>query len=346
MYLRATIILSLLLSVGVCREVAGSERDLRDSQVQVIPQSGVGPLHKYTYTQLHMAMPVRLTVWADTEQQAQVACKAAFRRITEIELALTDYDARSELRQLCKSAGQGPVHVSEDLFTVLSYSKRLSDATKGAFDPTAGPVVQLWRKARTTGVLPRQQANEDSQPCDQATSINGALALVGSDGLLLDAKLRTAELIRAGMMLDFGGVAKGYIGDAAIAELRTHGIRRSQYRAGGDIVLGDSPPDSIGWRIELPRLPNQFLSNCGVSVSGDTAQFVEIDGKRYSHIVDPRTGMAVTSRQFAIIVAPSGMQSDGLASAGCVMKPEQFQRLVHSRPNTKAWTFNMDSDAP
>jgi len=284
-------------------------------------------LNKYSYTQVHMAMPVRLTVWCGSQRQARTACQAAFRRITELELALTDYDSRSELRQLCKVAGHEPVNVSDELFDVLQHARRMTVSTGGAFDATAGEVIQLWRTARKTGRLP------------EAAGIEESLRNVGATAIELDSHARTVAWSRPRLWLDLGGIAKGFIGDHAMVVLRDHGIGRARYHAGGDMVLGDAPPGKDGWEIDLPGLPETVLANCGVSVSGDTSQFLEVDGIRYSHVIDPRTGQAVTSRQMAVVVAPSGVQSDALASAGCVMEKKAFDRLMASLPHTSGRTF-------
>jgi FAD:protein FMN transferase len=143
--------------------------------------------------------------------------------------------------------------------------------------------------------------------------------------------------------LDMGGIAKGYAGDCAIATLREHGIKSALFEAGGDIVMSDAPPGEEGWNVELedagPEMPKSLrLHNCAVSTSGDTMQFVEIDGKRYSHVVDPRTGVGLTTRAMATVVAPKGIWSDALSKPAEMLAKEQVEELLKGYPGTRAYT--------
>src|SRR5207247_2108643 len=144
------------------------------------------------------------------EPAAVNACRAALKRVGEVDQAASDYVVNSELNRLCATATTRPVRLSDDLFTLLSESQRLAELSDGAFDCTVGPYVQLWRRARKEKALPAAQ------------EIEGASKLVGWRKLQLDPANRTARLAVAGMKLDLGGIAKGYAGDCAIATLREH----------------------------------------------------------------------------------------------------------------------------
>src|SRR5262249_28184538 len=148
-----------------------------------------------------------------------------------------------------------------------------------------------------------------------AKELSRARALVGYQNLRLDAKARTVQLLKPGMQLDLGGIAKGYSADEALAVLRKNGITRALVAAGGDIAVGDAPPDVDGWKIGIAPLedpdkkPTRYLilQNAAMSTSGDAEQYVEISGKRYSHIVDPRTGIGLVGRQSVTVVARKGI---------------------------------------
>jgi thiamine biosynthesis lipoprotein len=269
-------------------------------------------------SQFQMGMMVHLTVWAPSVEQGQQACATAFRRIREINLKLSDYEPTSELSQFCRKAGQGPQPISEELLTVLAAAQRLARLSEGRYDPTAGPLSRLWREVRQTGQPPDRQA------------VREAIALVDYRKLVLDSDTRTADLKRPGMLLDLGGIAKGYAGDEALLVLQQHGIHHAAFEAGGDKVLGRAPPGTKGWKIESPQAdkPPLLLENCAVSISGDTEQYLEIDGHRYSHVIDPRTGWGVDSRQMCIAIAPQGLLSDPLATLGTLMPGEEFKLLV------------------
>src|SRR5262249_12489957 len=156
----------------------------------------------------------------------------------------------------------------------------------------------------------------------------------------LDAKKRTVQLLKPGMQLDLGGIAKGYAGDEAQVVLKKHGITRAMVAAGGDIVVSAPPPDAAGWNIAIASLdPTDgkpadmlLLHDAGVSTSGDANQYVEIEGKRYSHIVDPKTGLGLVGRMSVTVIAPKGIQSDSLTKTVCVLGPEKGLALLERQP--------------
>jgi thiamine biosynthesis lipoprotein len=288
-------------------------------------------LERFEYVQVHMGTRVRLVGWAKNEEAAAEACAAAYRRVAEIEQICTDYRKSSELMQLCAKAGGPPVAVSDELFYVLKKAVEKSRNTGGAFDATVGPYVALWREARKTVKMPARE------------EIEKARALVGYEKIVLDEVNQTVQLKVVGMKLDLGAIAKGYAGDCALMVLRNYGITSALFEAGGNIVASDAPPNSYGWIIEVAndrpssKSKKIFVKNAGVSTSGDTEQHVEIEGRRYSHIVDPRTGIGLTNRNYVTIVARDGITSDGLSAAACVLGPEQFRFVLQKYPGTKAY---------
>jgi FAD:protein FMN transferase len=286
---------------------------------------------RYEYAQSHMGTEFRVVFYAHDPEVANKASVAAFERIARLDATMSDYARTSELNGVCRRAGEGPVPVSEDLFGVLDRARELAAKTGGAFDVTCGPVVRLWRKARRTGELPEK------------ARLAEALALVGPDKLRLDRKSRSVALAKAGMQLDLGGIAKGYAADEALAVLGRFGIRRALVAAGGDVAVGDAPPGERGWRVAVAPLgsdggtPPQFmLRDAAVSTSGDAEQFVEIGGVRYSHIVDPRTGIGVTGRSGVTVVAPDATTSDSLATAISVLGSDEGLRLADATEGVAA----------
>lgn len=289
-------------------------------------------LQRYVFTEPHMGTTFRIVLYAPDEVIAKKAAKAAFARIAELNAILSDYQPTSELMRLCEKAGGPPVAVSMDLFEVLRKSEEFAKLTDGAFDVSISPVVRLWRKARRSRELPK------------AEELKKALALVDYRRITLDAKGRTVRLLLMGMLLDLGGVAKGYAADAALAVLRRHGITRALVAAGGDIAVGDAPPDADGWKIGIAPLKNPDappthylrLKNAGVSTAGDSEQFVEIGGKRYSHIIDPKTGFGLVGRRSVTVIASNATTSDGLDTPICIMGMERGLKLIESRADLAA----------
>jgi FAD:protein FMN transferase len=288
-------------------------------------------LTRYEYKQYHMGVDVRIVVYAPTQEKAESACAAAFERFAELDTCMSDYRSDSELMRLCDRAGGPPVPVSRDLFIPLQRSQEVAARGDGAFDVTCSPLVRLWRKARKTHVLP------------QPAEIEHALTLVGWRKMRLDAAHLTVQLLVPGMQLDLGGIGKGYGDDCAQEVLKKHGITRALVEAGGDIVVSDPPPGKKGWKIQVDNAgtgaapPTLLFANCAVSTSGDTEQFVEIGGKRYSHIINPHTGQALTDRIAVTIVARDGLTSDSLSTAVSVLGVERGQALTRTYRGAKAY---------
>lgn len=262
-------------------------------------------LNRYAFTEIHMGGEVRITLYAESQGVADRAASAAYKRFAELEQIMSDYRPSSEVRQIKPLT---PTKVSEDLFTVIQKAQEISRRTDGAFDITAGPVVQLWRNARKTGRMPG--------PVETRKALN----LVGYENLLLNPKHREITIQKAGVAIDLGGIAKGYAADEGLKALKANGINSALIQAGGDIAISDPPPNQSGWSVQIPgQLGFTPLANCAVSTSGDAEQFVVIDGVRYSHIVDPRTGIGLTNQFTATVIAERGLLSDPLATAFCVL---------------------------
>jgi FAD:protein FMN transferase len=289
-------------------------------------------LQRFEFSEPHMGTRFRIVFYAADEATAKKAAKAAFARIAELNAIMSDYQPTSELMRVCEKSGGPPVEVSVDLFEILKRSEEFAKMTDGAFDVSIGPVVRLWRKARRTREMPK------------AEDIRKALELVDYRKIKLDARGRTVQLLLMGMMLDLGGIAKGYAADAALLVLRQHGITRALVAAGGDIAVSDPPPDAPGWKIGIAPLKNPdappthylMLKNAGVSTAGDAEQFVEIDGTRYSHIIDPKTGMGLLGRRSVTVVAPNATISDGMDTGLCVLGVERGLKIVEGRADVAA----------
>ncbi len=304
--------------------------------------AGAEDLHRYEFSGVAMAAPVKLILYAKDQDTAERAWEAVMARLEELNQLFSDYDPESELSRLCTLGGPGrPVAVSRELWEVLSRAKEFSRLSEGAFDVTVGPVVRLWRRARRQKALPSQ------------ARIAEVLQLVGYENLRLDETDHTVELLREGMRLDLGGIAKGYAGDQVLSLLAARGISRALVDIGGDIRLGDPPPGTEGWRVAIEPFgdgdrPPQvlLLSRCAIATSGDTERFVILGGRRYSHIVDPRSGWALTGNMQVTIVAPEGVTADALASAVRVMGPEKGLALVDKMSDTAGFVVYLPDGSP
>ena len=290
------------------------------------------PLSRFTFTEPHMGTRFKIIVYALDGSSGKAGVKAAFQRIADLDDIMSDYRPTSELMRLCQKAGGEPVRVSEDLFRVLERSQEVAKLSDGAFDVTVGPIVRLWRKARRTHELP--------DPKELAR----ARELVGYDKIRLDAKGRTVQLLKPDMRLDLGGIGKGYAADAALAVLKEHGINQALVAASGDIAVSGSPPGTDGWTIGIAPLedpdakPKRYLilHDAAVSTSGDSEQYVEINGQRYSHIVDPRTGIGLVGWMSVTVVAPHGLVADPMTKVVSVLGPERGLPIIDATEGAAA----------
>lgn len=298
----------------------------------ILPADGAdADLKRFNFERVEMGVIFRLSVYGSDSGVANKAAEAAYARVRELNGIFSDYEGSSEVRRLCETSGPGrPVKVSNELFSVFEASLRLSRETDGAFDVTVGPLTKLWRRARRREVMPEPER------------LAAERKLVGFGLVRLNALSKSVELLRDGMRIDFGGIAKGFAADEALKVLKRYGLNRSLVDASGDIVAGDPPPNTDAWAVEIEALrhrqpektltrgktedrqnsiaaPSLRICNQAVATSGDAYQSVVIAGRRYSHIVDPKTGLGLNQRSSVTIVAPTGMMADALASAVSVL---------------------------
>ena len=282
-------------------------------------------LERFDFSAPLMATTFRISVHAENRAQAEQAADAAFKRIAALNAVYSDYEPNSELIQCCNAGPGKPVKVSTDLYDLVQRSLDFARLTDGAFDITCGNLTHLWRRTKRTHQMP------------PAERLRQALAATDWHAIQLDEKAHTLTLLKPGMLLDVGGIAKGYAADAGLKVLQQHGLKQALVMAGGDIAIGDPPPGQDAWEIKLRQfasanaeedLITMRLHNCGVSTSGDLYQFTEIEGKRYSHIVSPFTGMGLTERIACSVIAPDCTTSDALATAMCVIGRERGEKAA------------------
>jgi thiamine biosynthesis lipoprotein len=261
------------------------------------------------------------------------SASAAFSRIDALNHILSDYERDSELNRLSASAGSGKIiRVSDDLWEVLTTAYQVSEETKGAFDITVGPYVKLWRRARRRGELPEPDRLQQVQ------------ASVGYQYILLDSIHQSVQLTQPDMLLDLGGIAKGYALDEAMEVLKKHGITTALVDGGGDILVSDAPPGEKGWAIAIEgtvqnenvETPTSLFTHQSIASSGDLYQFLEVEGQRYSHILDPKTGIGMTTQIRVTILAPTGILADAYASAVSVLGVEKGLAFIENKPGVEA----------
>lgn len=277
-----------------------------------------------------MGTEFKILIDHDNNDLCKNAAKEAFKEASHLNQIFSDYIADSEISLLSESSyNPKSVKISNELFEVLHFSKLLASKTNNAFDPTLGQLSRLWRVSRFRKSLPTQK------------SLMEAMSRTGVEYVLLNEETKHATILNPGIILDLGGIAKGYTADKMLLVLKKSGIDRCLIDAGGDLTLGDSPRGKLGWKIEVggkrhPDFPVLFLHNCSVATSGDFSQFVEINDKRYSHILDPRSGFGLENLLQVTVIATSGMKADSLATACSVLGPVQTKELLREEKDFRA----------
>jgi thiamine biosynthesis lipoprotein len=283
-----------------------------------------GQEKKFSFTREKMASPFTIILYEKDSLDAVLVANQCFDLVDSFVNIFSDYIEKSELNRLSATAGSGSfVPVSPALFDIIMESKKAYSLTSGAFDITMGPVTRLWRKARKDRQFP------------DSSAIGDEMKRVGFRKVLIDVANRKIQLIEKGMLLDLGGIAQGYIAQKVLERLTDRGIKRALVDVSGDIAAGEPPPGKEGWVIginlpESEKLQSKhlLLNNVSVSTSGDVYQFIEHEGKRYSHIINPHTGYGVTSQRNVTVVAPNATTADWLATACSILPVEKAKKLA------------------
>jgi len=286
-------------------------------------------LERFEYSEIVMGVEARIVLYCPDETAGRRAARGAFDRLAELDGVMSDYRPDSELARVCRRAGpgRGAVPISDDLGRVLEQARAVSAASAGAFDVTVGPLAELWRAARRAGELPDPGA------------VDAARTRVGWRSVLVNTQSRTLELTRPDMQLDLGGIGKGFAAGEAVAFLSRCGVSQCLVDVGGDIAAGNPPPGTDGWQVAIASKPRHTLTIArkAVAMSGDTEQFIEVDGVRYSHIIDPRSGRGLTNRTAVTVIGPDAAIADALASAISVLGADEGLALLDQFPGTSAF---------
>ena len=287
--------------------------------------------NRFDFESVQMATKFRLSLHAENRETAEKAAEDAFEHVAALTAVFSDYEPYSELNRLNATKPNEPFKASPELVEIIARSLEISKLTDGAFDITCGNVTRLWRSMKTRKQLP---------PPDRLAA---AKAAMDWKAVKVDAQASTITLTKPGMLLDLGGIAKGYAADSVLKRLRErHHITRALVIAGGDIAIGDPPPGKEGWEIKLRASANTettvLLKNAAVSTSGDLYQSITIDGKRYAHIISPKSGLGVTETVSCSVIAADATTSDALATAMVVLGKEKGSEIAKKIPGiTLKW---------
>jgi thiamine biosynthesis lipoprotein len=298
----------------------------------------IGQEYRYTSEEFIMNTFIKVQVYADSESKAKEAANKALQEFRRLELLSNRYAIRgtveydkSELIKINSAAGKTPVQVSKDIFEMLSLSKKYNNMLEGAFDITIGPIIDLWGFSQDSKTIPHEN--------DLIRKLN----LVDTGKMILDEKNRSVYLTEENMSLDLGGIAKGYATEKAAHTLREAGVKKAIINAGGNIYVIGEKAKGVPWKIgiEDPRDSQKLIAILSLKdqvavTSGDYQRFFEVDGTRYHHILDPKTGKPARELISVTVVAENSAIADILSTSFFILGKEKSMAYLEKHPNIKA----------
>jgi thiamine biosynthesis lipoprotein len=303
--------------------------------------------------QYQMGTVLEIHLCAPTRAEGEALLGELFAEVARLERIFSRFDVKSDLSKLTRAAGHGPLKVAPELVELATRSSELTAGTRGVFDVSVGPIVVLWVEAARSGTLP------------DAATLAAARTRVGPQVVRADAAAGTVELVVEGASLDFGGIAKGYTLDRLAAMLRARGVSRALLSFGqSSITALGRPAGWDGWGVLLGDASGGFagtaqLANQSLSVSGSLGQYAEIGGKRYGHVINPRSGAPLERARVAMTVASDGTRAEAFSKALLILGEKDGIALLESIPDaqgmlidesgatwqTSGWTKTVDYSA-
>ena len=286
------------------------------------------PLQRFQFQEVHMGAKVVITFYADSQQSAATAARAAFDEIAAWDRALSDYGTDSEVSTLPKIAGQ-PTAVHARLSKAITKSLEFNHSSCGAFDCALGQLSKLWRTA----------FRESKMPSDAALS--KAMDHSGCSHVIWVEATHSVAFDKPDIQFDFGAIGQGLAADAAMDVLRAHSISSALIDISGDILASDPPPLSNGWLVQVdPEFQGEhtrsvLLRNQALCVSGDAGQPGKIDGKTFSHILNPKNGRPIDSPRQSVVIASDTTTADAIATIACVMSVEELRDFATQFPTVR-----------
>jgi thiamine biosynthesis lipoprotein len=292
--------------------------------ILLLPVTLSAQLKRFHFTQNKMGSPFNIIFYCIDSSEATQLADNCYSLVDSMNTIFSDYSSSSEVGRLAEYKINQEQQVSDELLNMLILSREAWIKSEKTFDVTIGALTQLWRKVK----------NEKRFP--SADEIKRATQATGFNNLVLSISAKTILFKKKEMRLDFGGIVKGYAAQKVIDYLQSKNITQALADAGGDIVTSDAPPEKNGWSIgiNLPEEENELwdkkleLKNYSVATSGDVYRFTLHNGKKYSHIIDPRSGYGVTSQRNVTVIAKDGATADWLATACSILPIEKALALA------------------
>jgi thiamine biosynthesis lipoprotein len=299
---------------------------------------GSSPLHFHAASRMSMGCLYAIEAYAADAERLPAAVEAAFDEVDRIDRLMSHYKEDSALSRVNREAARYPVGVEPELFEFIDEALRYTRESNGAFDITVGPLMRAWGFFRGDGRMP------------SAAELAAARRLVGARHVKLYPASASIRFDMAGVELDLGGIAKGYAVDRAVALLEHRGVSAALVSAGGSTIhaLG-APPGLPGWEVDVQdpvdplRVARRVrLKDRTLSVAGGSEKAFELDGVRYSHIMDPRIGRPVGGMLSVAVLTSTATEGDALDNAFFVLGPSESRTLLDRRGSTEAFFFLPD----
>ena len=272
-------------------------------------------LKAYKKTERLMGNTFEITVVANDNLWAESKTILAVSEIKRIEKLLTTFKEDSQTNQINGQAGIAPVKVDKEVFELIKRSIKISNLTDGAFDLTYGSIdKKLWNFDKTMTSLPN------------AATAKSMTRLIDYKNIILDHDNYTVMLKEKGMRIGFGGIGKGYAAEMAKALLKKEGVKSGIVNASGDLCTWGEQPNGKPWTIGIANpdhvnLPFSYLevTDMAVATSGNYEKFITINGKKYSHTINPKTGLPISGIKSVTIISPNAEIADAMATPVTIM---------------------------
>jgi len=293
--------------------------------------------HRFQYqsTRMSMACVYAIEVYGPDAESLPRAVEQAFDEVDRIDRLMSHYKTDSPLSRLNRTAAREPIAVEPELFDFISEAMRYNRDSDGAFDITVGPLMKAWGFFRGEGRMP------------STGELAAARRHVGASHVKLMPSTKSISFDEVGVELDLGGIAKGYAVDRVVALLKARGIRAALISAGGSTIYGSgAPPGHDGWEVDIqdPLDPRKiartvYLKDRALSVAGSSEKSFEVDGVRYSHIMNPRTGRPAQGVLSVAVLTGTGTAGDALDDAFFVLGPDGSRKMMEHLTDTEAFFF-------
>ena len=276
-----------------------------------------------------MGTVLEISLCAPDRARGEAILRELFAEVSALERILSRFDVKSDLSKLNRAAGSGPFRVAPQLAELTGLSLDYTELTRGTFDVTVGPLVVLWFEAERAHQLP------------DLADLAAARSRIGPGVVRVDVPASTVDLLVAGAMLDFGGIAKGWTLDRLAEKLRAAGVSRALLAFGQSSICALGKPTGWdGWGVLLGDASGGFAGSAqlvdqSLSISGSLGQYTEIAGRRYGHVIDPRTGEPLTQARVAGALAADGARSEALSKALLILGEKDGIALLESLPDAE-----------